>query len=66
MNSKEFNMTKITELSILRNENTQVIMQKDKELEDLRATLNYIYNSKSWKITKPLRNILRLGKKGKE
>lgn len=47
------------ENSKLRNE----IQQKDTEINRLKQELNYIYNSKSWKITKPLRDIKKFNQK---
>ena len=47
------------ENSKLKNE----IQQKDTEIDRLNQELNYIYNSKSWKITKPLRDIKKFNQK---
>lgn len=53
--------------NLLNIENSKLIndiKQKDTEIESLKQELNNIYNSKSWKITKPLRDIRRFNKKG--
>lgn len=53
-------------INLLKMDNVQkenLIKQKDEEIQELRNQLNYIYNSKSWKITEPLRNIRKLGNK---
>lgn len=50
-------------LNIDINEKINTIGKKDEEIKDLREELNSIYQSKSWKITQPLRNIKRLGAK---
>ena len=41
-------------------EKEQIIIQKDQEVQALKNQLNAIYNSTSWKITKPLRKIREL------
>ena len=43
-------------------EKEQIIAQKDQEIQGLKNQLNAIYNSTSWKITKPLRNIKKITK----
>ena len=43
-------------------EKEQIITQKDQEIQDLKNQLNAVYNSTSWKITKPLRNIKKITK----
>ena len=43
-------------------EKEQIIAQKDQEIQGLKNQLNAIYNSTSWKITKPLRNIKKIKK----
>ena len=60
-------------LNIEKNKNAQLIlkkdieiMQKEQEIEKLRNQLNIIYNSMSWKITKPLRKIKGLTRENKE
>lgn len=60
-------------LNIEKNKNAQLIlkkdieiMQKEQEIEKLRNQLNIIYNSMSWKITKPLRKIKGLTRDNKE
>lgn len=52
-------------LTIQDAQNKVLIEQKDKEIEELKKKLNYVYNSKSWRITRPLRKILKLGRKNK-
>ena len=37
--------------------------KKEEEIQKLKKELNYIYNSKSWKITKPLREIKKFKQK---
>ena len=62
---KREKLTHNHEMNLLKIDNEQkegLIMQKDLEIQDLRNQLNYVYNSKSWKITKPLRKIIELGK----
>jgi len=52
--------------NLLNIENSKLIneiKEKDKQIEKLQQELNNIYNSKSWKITKPLREIRRFNKK---
>ena len=43
-------------------EKEQIITQKDQEIQGLKNQLNAVYNSTSWKITKPLRNIKKITK----
>ena len=43
-------------------EKEQIITQKDQEIQRLKNQLNAVYNSTSWKITKPLRNIKKITK----
>ena len=43
-------------------EKEQIIAQKDQEIQRLKNQLNAVYNSTSWKITKPLRNIKKITK----
>lgn len=54
----KYNLVNI-EKSKLENE----IQQKDMEIKNLRQELNNIYNSKSWRITKPLRKIRKFKQK---
>lgn len=48
-------------LRIKSSEKDKLIKQQEKEIEELRSRLNSVYNSKSWRITEPLRKIKRLG-----
>ena len=43
-------------------EKEQIITQKDQEIQGLKNQLNAVYNSTSWKITKPRRNIKKITK----
>ena len=52
-------------LTIQNEQNKVLIEQKDKEIEELKKKLNYVYNSKSWRITRPFRKIIKLGRKKK-
>lgn len=49
-------------LQIEKNEKDEIIHRKDLEITELKNKLNYILNSKSWKITKPLRKIKKFVK----
>ena len=44
---------------IINQQNAQ-LHEKDLKIEELNEKLNYIYNSKSWKITAPLRKLKRI------
>ena len=50
-------------LNIEKAKDKTLLEEKNKEIQELKEQLNSVYNSKSWKITKPLRTILKLGKK---
>ena len=66
---KRRELTSNHEINLLTIENEQnkaLLEQKEKEIEELKKTLNYVFNSKSWKITKPFRAVLKLKKNGKE
>ena len=68
MDVKRNELTANHKINLLTQENEQnkrIIEEKDKEFQELREKLNYVYNSKSWKLTKPLRGILKLGKSKK-
>ncbi len=52
-------------LTIENEQNRALLEQKQKEIDELKNNLNYIINSKSWKITKPLRAIKKIRKKYK-
>ncbi len=65
---KRKELTANHQINVLTMENAKnktLLDEKDKKIEELKANLNYVYNSKSWKITKPLRAVLRLGKSKK-
>ena len=44
---------------IINQQNAQ-LHEKDLKIQELNEKLNYIYNSKSWKITAPLRKLKRI------
>lgn len=53
-------------MNLLKIDNEQkenIIQQKEEEIKKLKIELDNIYNSKSWKITKPLRQIKKLRNK---
>ena len=50
-------------LNIEKSKLINEIQQKDKKIEELKQELNNVYNSNSWKITKPLRDIRNFNKK---
>ena len=50
-------------LNIEKAKDKTLLEEENKEIQELKEQLNSVYNSKSWKITKPLRTILKLGKK---
>ena len=53
-------------LEIENSENKGTIAQKNAEIEQLKNELNYIINSVSWKITKPLRLMLKMKRKNEK
>ena len=62
---KRKELTANHQINILTMENAKnksLLEEQNKELEELRANLKYVYNSSSWKITKPLRAVLKLGR----
>lgn len=63
-NNHEMNLANIrNEENIIKiKEKDEELANKNREIENLQNQLNYVYNSKSWKITKPLRGIKKLGR----
>lgn len=45
------------------NEKNKLLHEQDIKIQELNSQLNYIYNSKSWKLTAPLRKIRKLNNK---
>ena len=63
---KRKELTANHQINLLNIENAKdktLLEEKNKEIQELKEQLSSVYNSKSWKITKPLRTILKLGKK---
>ncbi len=62
---KRKELTANHQINVLKTENNEkqnIIEQKDIEIENLKKDLQYVYNSRSWKLTRPLRKIIRLGR----
>jgi len=52
-------LEKEQELKILLQENNKLEIDKNQEISSLQTELTLIYTSKSWKITRPLRKLMR-------